>query len=147
VVTVSEHSVFPAPREDLWKVLRLHLDDEVITRIHPNIQSQKRVGAEGDRSVMERTVRYYGRTFGLTVRYDMVPPERFRWEIIGSTAGVTPGSYVENRYEDAGSATNVNTRGEMTLRGVPKLLEGLFVSRLLGQADTEDLRYLRKLRI
>jgi hypothetical protein len=51
-------SVFPAPLEQLWKVLKLHVEDDQIGRIHPNwVLSQRLVSMEGNRWVLERTLR------------------------------------------------------------------------------------------
>jgi hypothetical protein len=144
MVIISEESVFPAAREKLWRVLELHTDNEVIGRIHPTVLSQKQVSKEGNRWVLERAMHTYGRTFNLTMRYEMAPMDFFRWEIIASTGPVTPGSYIENRFSHAGDATKLITRGEMTLKGLPGFMQRWFVGRTLGQADKEDLRYLVK---
>jgi hypothetical protein len=144
MVIISEESVFPAAREKLWGVLELHTDNEVIGRIHPTVLSQKQVSKEGNRWVLERVMHTYGRTFNLTMRYEMAPMDFFRWEIIASTGPVTPGSYIESRFSDAGDATKLITRGEMTLKGLPGFMQRWFVGRTLGQADKEDLRYLVK---
>ena len=144
MVIINEESVFPAAREKLWRVLELHTDNEVIRRIHPTVLSQKQLSKEGNRWVLERVMHTYGRTFNLTTRYEMAPMDLFRWEIIASTGPVTPGSYIENRFSDAGDATKLITRGEMTLKGVPGFMQRWLVGRTLGQADKEDLRYLVK---
>ncbi len=76
----------------------------------------------------------------------MAPPEMYRWEIVESDGGVTPGSYVENKYGEAGDGTTVSTTGEMTLQSVPGFLQRWIVDRRLDGADKEDLLYLTKMR-
>jgi hypothetical protein len=139
----SWESVFPAPREQLWRVLKLHVDDGQIGRIHPNILSQRQASRAGNRWVLERKVRLFGRSFNITMEVEMEPPEMYRWEIVASDAAPAPGSHVENRYSDAGEETKVSTTAEMTLRGVPGFLQSWVVNRNLNRADGEDLKHLR----
>lgn len=145
MVRLHMESAFPASRERLWRVLKLHVEDDVIGRIHPRILSQRRISKDGDRWLFERKVRSFGRTFGLKMRVEMTPPEMYRWEIVESDGGVIPGSFVENRYGEAGERTTVSTTGEMTLKGVPGFLQKWIVDRGLDGADREDLLYLTKI--
>ncbi len=143
MVRVSAEGVFPANRARLWRVLELHLDDSAIGKIHPFIISSRRVSKEQGGWVFERVWRRFGRTFVVTTRYDATPMERFRWEVTASTGGLVPGSYIENRYSEAGEGkTKIVTTGELKLRGVPGFLQGWIVGRALDQSDDEDLRYL-----
>ncbi len=146
MVRLRMESVFPASREKLWSVLKLHVDDDVIGRIHPRVLSQQQISKDGDRWVLQRKVRSFGKSLSLKMRVEMAPPEMYRWEIIESDGGVTPGSYVENKYGEAGDGTTVSTTGEMTLQGVPGFLQRWIVERRLDGADKEDLLYLTKMR-
>ena len=147
VVRVSEESVFPASRAELWRVLESNLDDSVVGKIHPFVISSRQSADDENGRVHERVWRKYGRAFSVTTRYDLVPMERFRWEVTASTGGLAPGSYIENRYSDAGKdKTKITTRGELTLVGVSGFLQGWIVRRSLNQSDNEDLRYLLRTR-
>lgn len=146
MVRLRMDSVFPASRDELWRVLKMHVEDDVIGRIHPRILSQQRLSMDGNRWVLQRRVRSFGKTFGLKMRVEMAPPEMYRWEIIESDGGVAPGSYVENRYGEADGGTTVSTTGEMTLQGVPGFLQTWIVGGRLDRADKEDLSYLTKIR-
>ena len=144
MVIISEESVFPAAREELWRVLELHTDNEIIRRIHPAILSQKQLSKEGNRWVLERVMHTYGRTFNFTMQLEIAPMDFFKWKIIASTGPVAPGSYIETKFSDTGEATRLVTKGEMTLKGLPGFMQRWFVGRTLSQVDKEDLRYLVK---
>ena len=138
-------SVFPAPREQLWRVLKLHPEDDQIGRIHPNILSQRQISREGNRWVLERKMRLLGRNYTTTWAVEITPPEMYNWEIVASDGLLVPGSHVENRYTEAGEGTKVSTTVEMSLKGIPGFLQSWLIKRNLGQADDEDLKYLRKM--
>jgi hypothetical protein len=138
--------VFPASREQLWRVLKLHVVDDQIGKIHSNLLSQRQVRREGNRWVLERKMRLLGRNYTFTMAVDMAPPDLYRWEIVASDGLLGVGSYVENRYIDAGEGTKVSTTVDMMLKGVPGFLQSWMIKRNLSQADDEDLKYLRKMR-
>jgi len=139
-------SVFPAPRERLWRVLKLHVEDDQIGRIHPNFLFQRQVSREGNRWVLERKIRLLGRNYTTTWTVEMTPPETYRWEIVASDGLLVPGSYVENKYTDAeDGGTKVSTTVQMTLKGVPGFLQNWMIKRNLSRGDDEDLEYLRKM--
>jgi hypothetical protein len=87
-------------------------------------------------------MRSYGRIFNLKWRFELIPVDCFRAEVISSTGGVAAGSSVENRFTDAGDFTKVSTKAEMALIGIPSFLQSWFLSRVFRQADKEDLRYV-----
>jgi hypothetical protein len=126
-------------------VLKLHTEDEQIGKIHPNLLSQREVSREGDRWVLERKMRLLGRNYTFTMTVDLTPPDFYRWEIVASDGLLGLGSYVENRYSEAGEGTKVSTTVDMTLKGVPGFLQAWMINRNLNQADDEDLKYLRKM--
>ena len=138
-------SVFPAPREQLWRVLKLHPEDDQITRIHPNMLSQRLISRAGNRYVLERKMRLIGRTSTTTWAIEMSPPEMYNWEIVASDGLLVPGSHVENRYTEAGEGTKVTTTVQMSLKGIPGFLQSWLIKRNLSQADDEDLKYLGKM--
>jgi len=141
-------SVFPAPMEQLWKVLKLHVEDDQIGRIHPNwVLSQRQVSMEGNRWVMERKLRLLGKNYSTTMAVEMASPEMFRWEVVAADGLLVPESYVENRYTEAGEGTKVSTTVDMRLKDVPGFLQGWMLKRFLSQGDDEDLKYLRKMQI
>jgi hypothetical protein len=137
--------VFPAPREELWRVLQLHVEDDQIGRIHSSILSQRQVRREENRWVLERKIRLLGKNYAVTMAVEMAPPEMYRWEIVASDGLLDPGSYIENRYAEAGEGTKVATTVQMTLKGVPRFLHSWLIKKNLSQADDEDLEYLRKI--
>jgi len=138
-------SIFPTPREQLWRVLELHVEGDQIRRIHPNILSQRLVSREGNRWVLERKMRLLGKNYTFTMAVEMAPPEMYRWEIVSSDGLLVPGSYVESRYTEGGEGTKVTTAVQMNLKGVPGFLQSWIIKRNLSQADDEDLRYLMKM--
>ena len=141
-------SVFPAPLEQLWIVLKLHVEDDQIGRIHPNwVLSQRLVNMEGNRWVLERKLRLLGKNYTTTMAVEMASPETFRWEIVAADGLLIPGSYVENRYTEAGERTKVSTTVDMSLKGVPGFLQSWMLKRFLSQGDDQDLEYLRKMQI
>jgi hypothetical protein len=142
---ITMESVFPAPREQLWRVLKLHVEDDQIGMIHPNILSQRQVSREGNHLVLERKIRLLGKNYTTTMVVEMAPLEMYRWEITASDGLLAPGSYVENRYTEAKDGTRVSTTVQMTLKGVPGFLQSWMIKRNLSQADDEDLEYLRKM--
>jgi len=139
-------SVFPAPLEQLWKVLKLHVEDDQIRRIHPNwVLSQRLVSMEGNRWVLERKLRLLGKNYTTTMAVEMASPATFRWEIVAADRLLIPRSYVENRYTEAGVRTKVSTTVDMSLKSVPGFLQSWILKRFLSQADDQDLEYLRKM--
>jgi hypothetical protein len=138
-------SVFPAPREQLWSVLKLHTEDDQIGKIHPSILSQHQLSREGNRWVSERKIRLLGKNYMTTMAVEMTPPEVYRWEIVASDGLLGPGSYIENRYAEAANGTKVHSTVQMTLKGIPGFLQSWMINRNLSQADDEDLKYLKKM--
>lgn len=138
-------STFPAPREQLWKLLPLHVDNDAIVKIHRNILSQKLVSHAGNVWVVERRARNLGSTFEVTFRIEMNPMDSYNWKIVASSGRVVPGSYVENTYTDDAGNTIVSTKAEFHLKGIPDFLAGWIVRRSLSQADDQDFHYLQSL--
>lgn len=145
MVTVSADTIFQFPREKVWRLMELHMDDEVIRRIHPDVLTSKQLSRDGNCWVFERRMRAIRRTFNVTWRFELKPMETVREEIISSTGGIASGSFLENTYSDAGHSTRVSTTGEITLLGVPRFLQARLLKRVFNQTDKEDLEYLAEL--
>ncbi len=137
--------IFPARREDLWKLLWMHLDGAKVTAIHPSILSQRLVEQKGQEYLVDRTIRVGGRSRESRWRVSLSPPEAFRWEIVGGEGPMATGSRIENRYIDDPRGTLISTTAEIKLQGAPRLFEGRIVRRALGRIDEEDLAYLQRI--
>ncbi len=135
--------VFPAPRDKLWEIFELHLND-TIKVIHPNILSQKIVSERNGEIIFERTIRSIGRTQKSEWKYKVEPPDKLRWDIIAGEGPFSKGSYIENTYSDVPEGTQITTDGDVTLQGVPGFLQGWILERVFGRIDNEDLSYLKK---
>ncbi len=135
--------VFPAPRDKVWKIFELHLDD-TIKGIHPNILSQKIVSEYNGGIIFERTIRSIGRTQRSEWKYQVEPPHKLRWDVVAGEGPFANGSYVQNTYTDVPGGTQITTDGEVNLQGIPGFLQGWIVRRVLGRLDNEDLSYLQK---
>lgn len=145
MVVVSEETVFPFPKEKVWRLIELHMDDQVVRKIHPGILSSRQLSREGDVWAFERSMRTRRRTFTLKWRFELKPMESLREEVISSTGGIAPGSFLENSYSAVGDSTKVSTRGNMILMGVPGFLQGRLLKGVFSNTDKEDLRYLASL--
>lgn len=121
------------------------MDDEAVRIMHPSILASKLLSKEGNRWVFERSMHSFGRTFNLTWRFELRPMESFREDVIASTGGLAPGSFIENIYSDEDNSTKVSTKGEMAVLGVPSFMQLRILGRVFGQSDKEDLRYLTRL--
>lgn len=155
MVKIEMEGKIPIPRDRLWRVLARHLDDAMISKIHPSILSQLTIDREGTRSyqdltlseitTVEREVLTMGRRWKCTWRMKVSPPETYRFEVLASSGVVAPGSYISNTYSDSAVGTRIVTVGEMHPLGVPRFLQGWIVRRRLNRADSEDIEYLKKM--
>ena len=155
MVRVEVEGVIPIPRDTLWKVLALHLNDATISKIHPSILSQKTISQEGTRSyqdltlseitTVEREVITAGRKWKCTWRIKVSPPEEYRFEVLASSGVLAAGSYIRNTYSDSPMGTRIVTVGEMHPMGIPRFLQGWLVRRRLNRADKEDIEYLKNM--
>ncbi len=145
MVRVDMEGLFPASRDKFWKLMDLHLDEVAVRAIHPGIVSQKILTRERGEATFEREWRLSGRTWKATWKYELAPPEKYRFDILSSEGPVGKGSFLENKYAEAPGGTLVSTHGEMILQGVPRFMQGIVVKRTLNRIDREDLNYLRKM--
>lgn len=145
MVVVSEEVIYPFPRERVWRLMELHMDDEVVRRIHPSVLSSRKLSNQGNVWIFERTMHTRGRTFSLRWRFELKPKESVREDVVWSTGGIAPGSFLENTYSDINDFTKVSTRGNMVLLGVPGFLQGRVLKSAFSETDNEDLKYLANL--
>lgn len=146
MVSYRDRSVFPARREELWRLLRAHLDPDAIRSIHPLIQAQKLLRQEDDTTIVERVIEARGRRVTSQWKLTYQPPERSRWEIVGGDGPWAVGSYLENRYADDPGGTRIETRAELRIVVVPFFFpQGLIVRSILNRIDQEDQAQLAPL--
>ncbi|MCI4331959.1 MAG: SRPBCC family protein [Thermoplasmata archaeon] len=119
MISYDDESVFPAPKDAVWKLLRSHLDDQAIGAIHPLILGQKTVSQEGDVTIVDRTIDVRGKKLASRWKITYHAPDSARWEIQSSEGPWAPGSFLEMSYSDAPGGTLVRTRGELKVSVLP----------------------------
>ncbi|MFQ5998748.1 MAG: hypothetical protein ACE5KO_05530 [Candidatus Bathyarchaeia archaeon] len=151
--------VFPASRDDLWKLLWMHWyrDDVTLSEIHPEIISRKIVSQGVDivykgltynaSTVDEREIKLRGKISSSSWKIDSSPPDKVRLEVVESSGPVVKGSYFENLYSEVPGGTQVSTKVDIVLHGVPGLFQGWVIRRALNRADKQDLHYLNKMKL
>jgi hypothetical protein len=133
----AARGVLPADRTRLWALLRSHLEESSIRRIHPDVTGQRSLQDSGNDHVLERTIRARGRELRSTWKLTYVPPSLTRWEIVGGDGPFAVGSYLVNRYSDDPAGTLVETEGDLRILGVP-FLQGFLLRRVFDHIDAED---------
>jgi len=147
MVAYEDDDVIEAPRAVVWKLLEDHLNDAKIVDIHPLIQSQKTVERSGNSVVVDRVidVRRKMKKSRWKVTYEV--PDRYRWEVLESEGPWTVGSYLDITYTDAGKATRVHARGDLTIIGLPFFLsQARTIRSVMNDIHTEDVWFLRRYR-
>ena len=153
MVKVDLEGTFPAPRDKLWELFRMHLDEATIKQIHPEILSDKTVSrspsleSQGGDWVVERIVTIRGKASKMIWKYKMTPLERLRFDIVESDGPLSEGSFVDSTYDEVPGGTLISTRAEIILHGVPRFMQGWAARRLLNQIDKGDLNYFRKIKL
>ena len=136
--------VFPFPRDVVWKLLRDHTEDSLITRIHPLIQQQRTVARSEGSATVDRMIEARGRLLPSQWRYSYRAPDQLRWEVLSGLGPYAPGSWMENLYSDAPGGTRIRSRGELKITVLPFFLpQRPVLARVLESIDAEDQRYLR----
>ncbi len=143
MVELSLSGVFPAPRETLLKVLALHLDDEAVRRIHPDMAWQRTIRRDGAKVIVERLWRIGRRPWKATWSLELRAPESYSYEVLESDGILEKGFRVDNAYAVVPEGTLITTRAAATMRGVPGFLQGWLLRRALNDADDADLAFLR----
>lgn len=140
MVQYHESSTFPTSRERVWSLLRAHLDDLTISRIHPLIRSQRTTGRPSEGvTVVERSIDVRGRLLASTWKITYAPPDRARWEIVASEGPWAPGSSVENTYADVPGGTEIRTHADVRISVLPFFLsQKRTVRRIFDDIERED---------
>jgi hypothetical protein len=143
VVAYASTDVFPRPIASVWEFLRLHVDDHQIHAIHPLVLRQRTARSEGNSVFVVRTIDVRGKPKESTWKITSEPPTLARWEITEGQGPWTQGSWLENRYTEVPGGTQIETRGEITILGLPFFLsQRKWVTKVLDQIATEDLAFL-----
>jgi hypothetical protein len=144
MVDYQEDQLFPFPRDRVWQLLRAHMDDTTISRIHPLIQSQKTVSTSGDATVLDRRIDARGKVLASTWRVTNRPPDYTKWEVIASNGPYAVGSWLENTYSQEAAGTRIRTHGDLRISVLPFFLpQRRFIRGVLDTIDAEDQNFLR----
>ena len=139
------------PLDVTWRLLHAHLDEATVREIHPWIL-QGDVESEGDRvefnglglpreRTVNREMRIAGRRSRTMWHYRIEPPTRYEYTIRfenGSEASF------ENLYSPIPGGTHIETRGRITMKGIPTFLAMVAARRLMNRAEKEDLAYFQR---
>ena len=146
MVEYQDDGIFPASRDQVWRLLRAHLDPEGITKIHPRVKSHALVSQDGDSALVRRTIDVRGKLLPSEWRITSRPPEMSRWEIVTSEGPWTAGSWIENHYTEAPGGTRIQTRGDVKVKVLPFFLpQRPVIRRVFADVDQEDIAYLPRL--
>ncbi len=142
-IEYEESDLFPFGREQLWRMLQAHLDDQQVSSIHPLILSQKVVTRDGESTTVERTIDARGRRLTSQWKLTYRPPDYSRWEVVGGEGPYAAGSSIENHYLPASGGTLIQSRMRLRVTVVPFFIpqRGL-IRRVLNDIDREDRAYL-----
>lgn len=144
MVQYIDEEVIPLDRVKLWKFLDLHLDNQAILEIHPDIVGQTLLNSRGDETTVERQIRFLGTTRRSVWRITYTRPDRSRWEILDSKGPLATGSYLENQYADApGGGTAVQSEGDIRVTTFPGFMQRGIVNGAMNTIGKQDHAYLR----
>lgn len=145
MVEYQDETVFPAPRDALWKLLRAHLDDGAIPSIHPLVQSQTTLSRSGEVTVVDRSIDVRGKLYKSQWKVTYRPPDFGRWEVVESTGPWGKGSFVENTYSDAPGGTLIRTRGSLTISVLPFFMsQKRNIAKIFDKIHEEDIAFVRR---
>jgi Polyketide cyclase / dehydrase and lipid transport len=144
MVAYESDQVFPFPRERVWKLLNDHLDDELITKIHPLVKQSRTVSRDASSVVFDRKIDARGRILASQWRVTARPPDTFRWDIVTSNGPYAAGSWMENNYTEEGGSTRIRSRGDLKITVLPFFIpQRPIIRRVFDDIDAEDQAYLR----
>jgi hypothetical protein len=144
VVAYENDQLFPFPLERVWKLLNDHLDDALITTIHPLVKQSRTVSRDANSVVFDRRIDARGKVLASQWRVTARPPETFRWDIVTSEGPYSAGSWMENTYSEEGGATRIRSRGELKISILPFFVpQRPVLRRVLDDIDAEDQARLR----
>jgi hypothetical protein len=124
--------------DQLWAFLRLHLDPDQITRIHPEVVGQRILESAAGSTTVERRIRFGRRTLLSVWKITYAPPGSSRWDIVEGEGPMVMGSYLVNTYTPIPNGVHVASRGEITVVGFPNFLQRWIVRTALGRIDRQD---------
>ena len=145
MVAYEFDQLFPFPRDRLWKLLNDHLDDQLITNLHPLVKESRTVSREGHTTVFDRKIDARGKILTSQWRVTAKPPDSFRWEIVTSedpyaSGGLDGGPIRRKSREAPGSAPG----GDLKITVLPFFIpQGPIIRRVFDDIDAEDQAYLR----
>ncbi|MGI0129291.1 MAG: hypothetical protein ACREDE_03290 [Thermoplasmata archaeon] len=144
MVAYESDQSFPFPRVRVWKLLNDHLDDSLISKIHPLVKQSRTVSRDANAVVFDRTIDARGQIllsrWWLTAR----PPDTFRWEIVTSQGPYAAGSWMESSYTEEGGSTRIRSRGDLKVSILPFFIpQRPIIRRVFDDIDAEDQSYLR----
>ncbi|MCI4361165.1 MAG: hypothetical protein L3J91_05630 [Thermoplasmata archaeon] len=143
MVQYRDETLFPRPRDAVWKLLNDHLDDGKIGRIHHLISNQKTMSRDGTTATVERWIDVRGKAMRSIWKITYRPPDSARWDVVESQGPWAPGSYVESTYTEAPGGTTVRTTGELTISVLPFFMsQRSNVRKVFDTIHDEDLAYL-----
>jgi Polyketide cyclase / dehydrase and lipid transport len=144
MVAYESDQLFPFPRDRVWKLLNDHLDDALISNIHPLIKQSRTISRDANAVVLERTIDARGKLLTSQWRVTARPPDTFRWDIIASNGPYAVGSWMESTYTEQGGNTRIRSRGDLKISILPFLIpQRPVIRRVLDDIDSEDQAYLR----
>jgi Polyketide cyclase / dehydrase and lipid transport len=145
MVEYHDDGIFPFPRDQVWRLLRAHLDPVLISQIHPLVKSHEVVKEEGEVVTVRRSIDVRGKLVRSEWKITSRPPETSRWEIVTSEGPWSAGSWIENRYSDASGGTRIQTQGDVKVKVLPFFLpQGPFVRGIFRDIDEQDAAFLRR---
>jgi hypothetical protein len=145
VIEYDETDLFPFPRDELWRLLTAHMDDDLIHQIHPLVRTQRTVSVDGDSKEVERSIDVLGRARNSRWRITLRAPDFSKYEILTSEGPWVPGSSVENHYLDAAGGTQILSHIKLQIKGLPFFLsQKRTSSRALAMIDREDRAFLSR---
>ncbi|MGA8664924.1 MAG: SRPBCC family protein [Thermoplasmata archaeon] len=146
MVEYQDDGVFPAPPDQVWRLLRAHLDPARITAIHPLAKSQTVLRQDRDVTLVRRMIDVRGKLLPSEWKVTSRPPEMSRWDITASEGPWSVGSWIENHYSEALGGTRIVTRGDLKVKVLPFILpQRPFIRRIFSDIDREDVAYLPRL--
>ena len=98
MVSYESDQLFPFPRERVWKLLNDHLDDAMITKIHPLVQQSRTISRDSNSVVFERMIDARGKILSSQWKITSRPPDTYRWDIVTSNGPYTAGSWMQSTY-------------------------------------------------
>jgi hypothetical protein len=135
---------FPFRRDRVWRLLNDHLDDSLISKIHPLVKQSHTVSRDANSIVVDRMIDARGKVLASQWRVTVRPPEAFRWDIVTSNGPYAAGSWMENTYTEQGENTRIHSRGDLKISILPFIIpQRPIIRRVLDDIDAEDQTYLR----